>query len=72
MKYDRDLFYERTLRWYRHNTRQDGRELLDLAAEIPIVSHVETFRLDQVNQALQRLKADQINGAAVVMMDRRS
>jgi len=68
LNYERDLFYERNLRSVTANTRQDGRELLALAVEIPIVSHVEAFPLEKVNEALQRLKADEINGSAVFMM----
>jgi alcohol dehydrogenase, propanol-preferring len=68
LNYERDLFYERTLRSVTANTRQDGKELLKLASEIPIRSRVTTFGLDQVNFALQELKADRIDGAAVVTL----
>jgi alcohol dehydrogenase, propanol-preferring len=68
MDYERHLFYEKNLRSVTANTRADGRELLALATQIPIRLHVETFPLDQVNVALQRLKADQINGSAVIVL----
>lgn len=66
MDYERDLFYERNLRSVTANTRADGRELLRLAAEIPIRTKTMEFPLEQANEALQLLKSDQINGAAVL------
>lgn len=68
LNYERHLFYERNLRSVTANTREDGRELMKLAAEIPIKSHIETFDLDQVNEALERIRNDQINGSAVVLV----
>jgi len=66
LAYERDLFYERSLRSVTANTRRDGRELLTLAAEIPIRSRVTTFALADVNAALHALKHDAVSGAAVV------
>ena len=66
LDYDRHLFRERTLRSVTANTREDGRELLRLAAEIPLRAHTEAFPLEQANEALRHLKQDQINGAAVL------
>jgi propanol-preferring alcohol dehydrogenase len=66
LEYERDLFYERSVRSVTASTRRDGHELIALASEIPIVSHVESFPLEEVNVALRRLKADDINGSAVV------
>jgi len=68
MDYTASLFYERDLRSVTANTRQDGRELLELAAAIPIRPHVTTYRLDQANQALADLKADRISGTAVLVV----
>jgi propanol-preferring alcohol dehydrogenase len=69
LEYERDLFYERTLRSVTANTREDGAELLQLAAEIPIRTHTEVFPLERANEALQRLKHDGIQGAAVLAVD---
>ena len=66
MDYDRYLFRERSVRSVTANTRQDGRELLRLAAEIPLHSQTTEFPLEQANEALQALKHDQISGAAVL------
>jgi propanol-preferring alcohol dehydrogenase len=68
MNYESELFYERTVTSVTANTRQDGHELLALAADIPIRSRIEIFTLENVNTALQRLRHDQINGAAVVRL----
>jgi propanol-preferring alcohol dehydrogenase len=66
MDYDRSLFQERNLRSVTANTRQDGRDLLRLAAQVPLHTETEEFPLEQANAALQKLKRDQINGAAVL------
>ena len=66
LDYTTHLFYERTIRSVTANTRQDGRELLELAKTIPIQTHIEEFPLAQANGALWKLKHDQINGAAVL------
>jgi propanol-preferring alcohol dehydrogenase len=68
LDYEEHLFYERTLRSVTANTRDDGRELLQLAAEIPIRTETEVFRLEEANEALQRLKHDQIRGAGVLVV----
>ncbi len=66
MDYQKYLFLERNLRSVTANTRQDGDALLRLAAEIPLHTHTEEFPLERANEALQKLKQDQINGAAVL------
>jgi propanol-preferring alcohol dehydrogenase len=66
MNYTTHLFYERTVRSVTANTRQDGRELLALAKEIPLRSHTEEFPLTAANEALWKLRHDQVNGAAVL------
>lgn len=60
------LYHERTLRSVANSTREDARELLQVAAEIPVRTEVEVFPLDQANEALQSLKAGRIKGAAVL------
>ena len=66
LDYTAHLFYERTLRSVTANTRQDGKELLALAETIPLRTRTETFPLESANEALGKLKYDQINGAAVL------
>ena len=65
-----DLLYsERTVRSVANSTRQDARELLALADEIPIQTEVEVFRLEEANRALVRLKESRVQGAAVLTLD---
>ena len=66
LNYQQHLFHEKTLRSVTANTREDGRELLRLAVEIPLRAHTEVFDLADANEALRRLKQDEINGAAVL------
>jgi alcohol dehydrogenase, propanol-preferring len=64
---DYQLMYgERILRSVTNNTRQDGRDFLRTAAEIPIRTQVREYSLDEVNLALNALKNDAIRGAAVI------
>ena len=66
MDYEKHLYHEKTLRSVTASTRRDGRDLLRLAAEVPVRTRVTVFPLDQANRALQLLKAGQIDGAAVL------
>ena len=60
------LYWERKIRSVANNTRQDGFDFLQVAAEIPIHTQVQVFSLDQANEALQTLKRDGIRGAGVL------
>jgi propanol-preferring alcohol dehydrogenase len=66
LDYRRHLFEERVLRSVTANTRSDGRELLRLAAEVPLAAHTVPYPLERANQALLDLKQDRIRGAAVL------
>jgi propanol-preferring alcohol dehydrogenase len=66
MDYQECLFRERSLCSVTANTRDDGGELLQLAAEIPLHALTVEFPLDRANEALQMLKHDEIDGAAVL------
>ena len=66
MNYTKHLFYEHSIRSVTANTRQDGRELLQLGKDVPLHTHTEEFPLAKANEALWRLRHDQINGAAVL------
>ena len=65
--YDHLLWGERQLRSVANMTRSDAREFLKLAAEIHLNPKVTVFSLDQANDALIALKADKIDGAAVIV-----
>jgi propanol-preferring alcohol dehydrogenase len=60
------IYHERVLRSVANSTRADARDLLAVAAEIPIVTEVEVFELEQANDALLELKERRIRGAAVL------
>jgi propanol-preferring alcohol dehydrogenase len=49
-----------------NNTRQDGQDFLEVAAEIPVRTQVQIFPLQEANAALNALKNDAIRGAAVL------
>jgi len=59
------LYGERTVRSVANATRRDARELLELAAAIPIRTDVETYSLEQCNEVMRRLKRSEIRGGAV-------
>lgn len=65
--FDYDLLWrERALKSVANYTRQDAREFLELAAQIPIRTDIEIMPLDAANDALTRLKAGSLNGTAVL------
>lgn len=66
MDYVKYLYHERTLLSVANATRQDGEELLRIAAEIPIRTTTQVFPLEETNRALQLLKAGRISGAAIL------
>jgi propanol-preferring alcohol dehydrogenase len=65
--YDRLLWGERQLRSVANMTRTDARDFLELAARIGIRPKTTSFSLDHANEALQAVKRDVINGAAVIL-----
>ena len=68
MEYGPCLFHEKTLTSVEANTRADGEDLLREAAEIAIRPEVTTFRLEEANDALIRLKEDRIDGTGVLLV----
>jgi propanol-preferring alcohol dehydrogenase len=63
------LYQERVIRSVANNTRQDGVDFLHIAAEIPVRAQVQRFALREANEALNKLKNDAIEGAAVLICD---
>ncbi len=61
------LWWERSIRSVANFTRQDAREFLALAAEIPIRTAVEPLPLEAGNDALVRLEAGRVEGAFVLL-----
>ena len=69
LQYERHLFYKRNVCSVTANTRQDGRNLLAEAAEIPVRPHTTVYPLADANRALIDLKNDAINGTGVLVVD---
>ena len=65
--YDKLLWGERQIRSVTNMTRADARDFLEIAAAINIQTKATAFSLDQANEALQAIKNDAIDGAAVIL-----
>jgi propanol-preferring alcohol dehydrogenase len=61
------LWEERRLCSVANLTRKDGEEFFALAPRIPVRTNVQTFPLAWANEALERLRAGKITGAAVLV-----
>jgi alcohol dehydrogenase, propanol-preferring len=66
LDYDVYLFEERELVSVTANTRRDGEEFLELAAEIPIRATTTQYAFAKADDALADLAGDAVNGAAVI------
>ena len=60
------LYHEKVVRSVANSTRQDARQFLALAGEIPLQTEIQLFDLADANQALQALKKSEIRGAGVL------
>lgn len=69
LEYPTHLWQEKEIKSAANITRKDAQEFLPLAAEIPIVPHVQEFKLEEANEALILLKQGKIQGAAVLKVD---
>ncbi len=61
------LWEERVVRSVANLTRRDAGEFLALAPQVPVRTHTERFPLEAANTALQRLRAGNLEGAAVLV-----
>jgi alcohol dehydrogenase, propanol-preferring len=61
------LWGERVLRSVANLTRRDGEEFLELASRVPVRTQIETFPLEQANEALAKLRAGDVRGTAVLV-----
>jgi alcohol dehydrogenase, propanol-preferring len=66
----RELWEERVLRSVANLTRADAEEFLELAPQVPVRTTVNEFALEEAEQALDRLRAGRIEGAAVIDLRR--
>jgi alcohol dehydrogenase, propanol-preferring len=69
LNYERELFYEKELRSVTSNTRADGREFLQLAAQFRVRATTHVYPMADAQRALQDLKAGRFDGAAVLVND---
>jgi alcohol dehydrogenase, propanol-preferring len=63
-----ELWWERRIASVANFTRQDARELLDLAAKAPIHTVVDAYPLADANVVLDKLKRGEVRGAAVLVV----
>ena len=62
------LWGERVIRSVANLTRADGEEFLALAPSVPVRTAVESFPLDEANEALDRLRRGALRGSAVLVV----
>jgi propanol-preferring alcohol dehydrogenase len=62
------LWGERMVRSVANLKRRDGEEFLELAPRVPVRTEVESFPLEQANEALERLRSGALRGAAVLIL----
>jgi alcohol dehydrogenase, propanol-preferring len=62
------LWEERVVRSVANLTRADGDEFFEVAPQVPVKTEVQTYPLDQANEALDHLRRGQIQGAAVLVV----
>jgi alcohol dehydrogenase, propanol-preferring len=62
------LYHERVVRSVANSTREDCRDFLRLAAEIPVQTEIRVYPLVDANRALQDLKHSQLAAAGVLQI----
>jgi alcohol dehydrogenase, propanol-preferring len=62
------IWSERQIRSVANLTRVDAHEFLALAPQVPVRTEIETFPLESANEALDRLRAGKVRGAAVLVV----
>ncbi|HEU4530566.1 MAG TPA: zinc-dependent alcohol dehydrogenase family protein [Steroidobacteraceae bacterium] len=62
------LWGERSIVSVANLTRADGEEFMRVASSLDLAPSVETWPLEEANEALQRLRTGRIEGAAVLLM----
>jgi propanol-preferring alcohol dehydrogenase len=64
-----DLWEERVITSVANLTRRDGVEFFEIAPRVPVQTKTKTFPLEQANTALDRFRAGELKGTAVLVMD---
>jgi propanol-preferring alcohol dehydrogenase len=65
------LWGEREICSVANLTRKDAEDFMTVAPRVPVRTHIETFPLDDANEALERLRRGRLQGAAVLLADSR-
>ena len=63
-----DLWEERVITSVANLTRRDGDEFFKIAPRVPVRTHTETFALEEANTGLDRFRAGELKGTAVLMV----
>jgi len=63
-----DLWQERVITSVANLTRRDGEEFLEIAPRVPVKTKTETFPLEEANAALEKFRAGELAGTAVLMI----
>ncbi len=69
LNYPRDLWLEKEIKSVANVTREDVREFLYMASQIPIKPQYQLFALRDANRAILELKEGRIKGAKVLIID---
>jgi D-arabinose 1-dehydrogenase-like Zn-dependent alcohol dehydrogenase len=72
LDYPAHLWLEKEIKRVANVARRDVRELLEIAAEVPLLPEVEEFPLEEANRALAELKERRIRGAKVLRVTAQS
>jgi propanol-preferring alcohol dehydrogenase len=60
------LWGERSVSSVANLTRKDAAEFMDIAPKVPVRTTIETFKLEEANEALSQLRSGKVHGAAVL------
>ena len=64
-----DLWEERIITSVANLTRRDGEEFFEIAPRVPVRTQTEAFPLEQANIALDRFRAGELKGTAVLVVN---
>jgi alcohol dehydrogenase, propanol-preferring len=67
--YSRHLWMEKEIKTVANVTRNDIKEFLSMASEIPFIPEVQEYKLEEANIALSELKERKIRGAKVLVIN---
>jgi propanol-preferring alcohol dehydrogenase len=61
-----DLWEERVITSVANLTRRDGDDFFEIAPCVPVRTNTETFPLEEANTAIQKFRAGELKGTAVL------